>query len=209
MYEYTPPFADHSTSPSLLSTPTGNDPEENPSILTRKLLCRLHWAILILFPTLSLFEDLSEEGYPIRHPGDAGTCFRSAHEDHRARQAFMTQPEIDDVLGILYQEPQTLKEVMSSLQASKWWVSIVEQIESLWEYNTWILVELPPGRPVIPCKFHYKVKRGRDGALYRLKSRLFIKGLRHIPGIDFNDYSTPSLGSTPFAYFCPLPQPWI
>ena len=68
---------------------------------------------------------------------------------------------------------------------------MVDEMTSLRNNHTWELVELPPGRTAIPCKFDYKVKRGRDGGVSRLKSRLVVKGFKQIPGVDYNESFSP------------------
>ena len=122
---------------------------------------------------------------------EAALSSADEEEDVRVLEAFMSQPQIDETFGFLYQEPRTFKEAMDSPQSGQWWDSMVEQITSLWDNSTWVLVELPPGRQALPCKFDYKAKRGRDGRVYRLKSRLVIKGFKQIPGLDYNESFAP------------------
>ena len=68
---------------------------------------------------------------------------------------------------------------------------MVDEVNSLKQNGTWDLVRLPPGSVPIPCRFDFKVKRGRDGEVNRFKSRLVIQGFRQVYGIDYTESFSP------------------
>jgi hypothetical protein len=61
-----------------------------------------------------------------------------------------------------------------------------EEITSLHNRKVWKLVDLPPGRKTVKCRWTYTVKS--DG---RKKSRLVAKGFTQIFGIDFEETFSP------------------
>ena len=45
-----------------------------------------------------------------------------------------------------------------------WKTSMKEEFSSLQKSNTWELVDLPPGRKLVQCKWVYKTKFATDGS---------------------------------------------
>lgn len=66
-----------------------------------------------------------------------------------------------------------------------------EELSSLRKHGTWKLVDLPPGRKPVKCKWVYKVKLKSDGSIERYKARLVAKGFTQVKGIDFEETFAP------------------
>lgn len=49
-------------------------------------------------------------------------------------------------------DPETFEQAMASSQADKWRQAIDEEMESLYQNNTFTTVQLPPGAKAIPLK---------------------------------------------------------
>jgi len=59
------------------------------------------------------------------------------------------------------------------------------ELQALPANNTWSLVQLPSGKPVVGCRWIYKVKYKADGTLERYKARLVAQGFTQTKGVDF------------------------
>ena len=66
-----------------------------------------------------------------------------------------------------------------------------EEFNSLQKSNTWELVDLPPGRKLVQCKWVYKTKVAADGSPLKYKARLVAKGYSQVHGIDYNETFAP------------------
>jgi hypothetical protein len=75
---------------------------------------------------------------------------------------------------------------LEAVQDPLWIKSMQQEMKSLLDNKTWILVDLPKGRKLVRNKWVYKVKS--DG---RLKSRLVAKGFTQVPGVDFEETFSP------------------
>jgi len=61
---------------------------------------------------------------------------------------------------------------------------MAEEIQALEKTRTWDLVNLPPDKIPIGCKWIYKIKNCFDGTVERYKARLVAKGYTQVYGID-------------------------
>ena len=65
------------------------------------------------------------------------------------------------------------------------------EIQALEKTGTWTLVELPPGKSTVGCKWIFTVKYLADGSIDRFKSRLVAKGFTQTYGVDYQETFAP------------------
>ena len=66
-----------------------------------------------------------------------------------------------------------------------------EEFSSLQKSNTWELVDLPPGRKLVQCKWVYKTKFATDGSPLKYKAILVAKVYSQVHGIYYNETFAP------------------
>ena len=59
------------------------------------------------------------------------------------------------------------------------------EIDALQRNHTWDLVDLPPNKTPISCKWVYHIKYKPNGSVDRYKVRLVTKGYTQVEGVDF------------------------
>ncbi|GKC15825.1 ribonuclease H-like domain-containing protein, partial [Tanacetum coccineum] len=72
-----------------------------------------------------------------------------------------------------------------------WVQAMNEEMQALYENNTWDLVELPRNRRAIGSKWVYKTKLKSTGEIDRYKARLVAKGFNQKEGIDYEETFSP------------------
>lgn len=71
------------------------------------------------------------------------------------------------------QEPRNFSEAFND----KDWVNAMQtEIQALQDNGTCLIVDLPPGKRAIGCKWVYKIKYNSDDSLEHYKARLAAKG---------------------------------
>ena len=66
-----------------------------------------------------------------------------------------------------------------------------KELDALSKNHTWDLVTLPPGKPVVGCKWIYKIKTRSNGSIECYKTRLVAKGFTQEYGIDYEETFAP------------------
>ena len=89
------------------------------------------------------------------------------------------------------ENPQNLKEALTSPDAIFWKEVVNNEIESLIYNRTWKLVDLSPGCKTIGCKWVLRKKLKSDGSIDKFKTRLVAKGFKQKADLDFFDIFSP------------------
>ena len=72
-----------------------------------------------------------------------------------------------------------------------WKTTMEEEFSSLQKNNTWELVDLPPGRKLVQCKWVFKTKFDANGSPLKYKEILVAKGYSQVHGIYYNETFAP------------------
>ncbi|RVW70134.1 Retrovirus-related Pol polyprotein from transposon TNT 1-94 [Vitis vinifera] len=75
--------------------------------------------------------------------------------------------------------------VQEALADPRWKAAMNEEMKSLQKNETWELVECPPRKKPVGCRWIYTVKYKADGSIERFKARLVAKGYTQTYGIDY------------------------
>jgi hypothetical protein len=94
-------------------------------------------------------------------------------------------------LRVAVDEPNTLREALSSKHSAQWRAAADSEYQSLIENDTWELVDLPVNRKAVGCKWVFKVKHNAQGDVERFKGRLVAKGYSQRYGIDYDETYSP------------------
>ncbi|KAH9764942.1 retrovirus-related pol polyprotein from transposon RE1 [Citrus sinensis] len=107
--------------------------------------------------------------------------FVSNHRLSESNQSFVNQLSVVSI-------PNSVQE---ALKDSKWKVAMNDEMRSLQKNQTWELVDLPPGKKPVGCRWIYTIKYKADGSIKRYKARLVAKGYTQTYGIDYTDTFAP------------------
>ena len=87
-------------------------------------------------------------------------------------------------------EPECYMEAMRLDDSKKWEQAMSDEMSSLDQNDTWVLVDLPKGKRALLCKWIFRKKDESDGQV-RYKARLVVKGFSQKEGIDFHEIFAP------------------
>lgn len=116
----------------------------------------------------------SRARYPINH-------YVSNHRLLESNQALVNQLSIVSI-------PNNVQE---ALMDPRWREAMNEEMNSLKKNNTWELVDYPPGKKIVGCRWVYTVKYKADGTIERFKARLVAKGYTQTYGVDYTETFAP------------------
>lgn len=103
-------------------------------------------------------------------------------DDQRVEVLYMAS-----CLGVY--EPKTYKQAVRCEENIKWKNAMTEEISSIERNNTWELVDLPPNKNVIGCRWVFKAKPGASHHQY--KARLVAQGFNQKFGVDYDEVFAP------------------
>ncbi|RVW83369.1 Retrovirus-related Pol polyprotein from transposon TNT 1-94 [Vitis vinifera] len=81
--------------------------------------------------------------------------------------------------------------VQEALADPRWKAAMNEKMKSLQKNETWELVECPPGKKPVGCRWIYTVKYKVNGSIEQFKARLVAKGYTQTYGIDYTETFAP------------------
>ncbi|KAI9198572.1 hypothetical protein LWI28_018376 [Acer negundo] len=87
-------------------------------------------------------------------------------------------------------EPECYDEACQGEDASKWELTMKDEMKSLVSNQTWELAKLPEGKKALQNKWVFRIKEEHDGSK-RYKARLVVKGFQQKEGIDYTDIFSP------------------
>uniref|UniRef100_A0A2N9GSL0 Reverse transcriptase Ty1/copia-type domain-containing protein n=1 Tax=Fagus sylvatica TaxID=28930 RepID=A0A2N9GSL0_FAGSY len=72
-----------------------------------------------------------------------------------------------------------------------WQVAMTKELDALFKNRIWDLVDLPPDKSVVGCKWVFKIKTQSNGSIERYKAHFVAKGFTQEYGIDFEETFVP------------------
>ncbi|GKA07712.1 zinc finger, CCHC-type containing protein [Tanacetum coccineum] len=105
-----------------------------------------------------------------------------------------TRDEVSDQHSYCFNvedDPKTFDEAMKSQDVAFWKEAINDEMDSIMDNNTWVLVDLSLGCKPLGCKWIFKRKLNVDGTVEKFKTRLVIQGFRQKLWIDYFDTYAP------------------
>ena len=108
--------------------------------------------------------------YPMRN-------YVSNHRLSESNKSFVNQLSIVAI-------PNSVQEALAD---PRWKAAMNEEMKSLQKNETWELVECPPGKKPVGCRWIYTVKYKANGSIERFKARLVAKGYTQNYGIDYTE----------------------
>lgn len=115
--------------------------------------------------------DNNDSSYLPDKPIEFSTPVRNVNLRPRkgAQHALIDDQDISYFCPILdLNDPQTLEEVISSPHADQWKKAMQAEYDSFRNNKIWSLVDLPPGKRALPCKWIFK-RPMSTGNLFVLK----------------------------------------
>ena len=110
----------------------------------------------------------SKVKYPMSH-------YVSNHRLSESNKSFVNQLSTISI-------PNSVQEALAD---PRWKAVMNEEMKSLQKNETWELVDRPPGKKPVRCRWVYTMKHKEDGTIEHFKVRLVAKGYTQTYGIDY------------------------
>ncbi|KAL2252320.1 UNVERIFIED_CONTAM: Retrovirus-related Pol polyprotein from transposon RE1, partial [Sesamum indicum] len=167
--------------------------------------------IVCPFPTVSETEnneDMDKSSEDPREPEEIDTFIprRSLRHTHRphwmkdyechntndaTNSADLSVSPMQNCLVDSKSELQEPKDYMEAQRKVEWRNAMKEEITALERNKTWKIIDLPPQKSTVGCRWLFKTKLNPDGSVERYNARLVAEGYSQIEGEDYNDYFAP------------------
>ena len=172
----TPTAPVHVTSPLMTSTESTTEGKSAATLSPEDTFNPENLSIVLHIPALNVhpMQTRSKTGAVMRK-----TCLSATHH------AQTEDPSMS--------EPLTFK---SALKIPVWLSAMEDEISALNSQHTWSLVELPPRKNLVGCKWIFKLKKHADGTIARHKARLVAQGFSQEPGLDYGETFSPVVKPT-------------
>ncbi|XP_074342808.1 uncharacterized protein LOC141680498 [Apium graveolens] len=160
-----------------------------PQIWGECVLCATHLINRMPLSLPGIFDMHSSNIEPHNHTSSNSSGHSISPPPPTRKSTRVTKPptiynEFADVLV-------ELRTYTKASQDPRWVAALDKELEALHANHTWNLVQLPPGKKAIGCKWVYKIKMREDGTIERFKARLVAKGFNQKWGIDFLETFSP------------------
>lgn len=144
-------------------------------------------------PSLPRASDSAEESEPGPSVPAASTPLEplNLRRTHRKSRKPLRYDDVFEAEASLA-EPQTLSQALSSPEAEHWKASMDAEIQALQDLNVWRMVNLPPGRKPISCRWVFRRKTNANNEVERYRSRLVVRGFNQREGIDYQELFSPT-----------------
>ena len=129
---------------------------------------------------------------------------RKEHSDMSAHTNLAHEITDHIFMTLIEDEPPNFRSAMKSPDCKKWMEACQKEYDTLMDFNTWTLVEKPPGINVVGNRWVFRIKRDNVGQVDRIKARLVAQGFSQVPGIDFNETYSPTIRFTSIRFILAL-----
>jgi len=88
-------------------------------------------------------------------------------------------------------EPRTIEEAKKRADWPMWEEAIQKELDALQKANTWDVVEHPPGKNIVSCKWVFRIKKDLEGRIAKYKAQLIARGFTQVYGVDYTETFAP------------------
>ncbi len=127
----------------------------------------------------------------VQHPVAERPPSQRERKQAKSRSALLCETAFVADSSLIDEEPSQYADAVASPDSVLWRIAMETEMAGLDKNNTWKLVERPPDRKAIRCRWTYKIKRNVDGSIERRKGRLVTKGFEQTQGIDYEKTFSP------------------